>query len=756
MNKGTLIKIGFISCVSAVLLVVVSLLTVPMFLSTNNIRTRVVDSVNSKINGHLSIDSISLSLITGIKFKIKSVDLKDSNNESILKLKKGIVKLPLFSILKQHPKLTLELLEPDILIRQKNSQLNILTLINTSSNFYFSNSTKNTSQNESESKSDPLANQSKIDQDSHENFQAESISKSKSKSSSIEKLIQRSVFTVIVKDANFSFFKEEDEPIKVSDISFVMKDMSFKPGQTSSFSLDMNPNFKSEPDLYLKGPIHTDFKISPDSSIYSFEMNSNFNKLEYKIKKLLTKTPGQKANLSLKLMADFTKSKIDLLSCELNLPDLSIKTSGTLRNFNSKNPTTNIKNSIYLQRKNQDLSISNSILIKNTYNIDSSIRSNYLNISDLLLLVESDNEIKTEKSSNTLKNGSKSLKSSSKQNSTKTNSIALSDSLAKLLQNLTKNPVLKKLKLNLLLDIKKLSFNKINSQSIKGNFNFENMNFNSKLSLNISEGNLNLDFSSKLEDSSTPYNTAVSLTNIELSKTVPMLLPNYKHLLSGKVSTNIKAQGNLQSHDIIKNLKSSGNLSIKHPVISIVDLNVVIDNLLESVSSKIKDKFAYDLSSIEKFNSVKERLVKQKLSFDSGTSKFNLSEKVFNLTDFYLKATPQKGMDLRGKASINLNNEDLDSLFMLEDVYNLTKLQDVHLTHKGISIDHILVDGQYFKIPFAIKCKLSSPCYKYEESINCVTKVAEKNAEKTFKYKGEKIIKDQTDRLKKQFKSLFK
>ena len=67
-----------ISIVSAIILVILAILLLPMFLSTNYLKAQVVNLVKDQTGMTLAIDGdVSLSFITGVKLNTESVSLKD-------------------------------------------------------------------------------------------------------------------------------------------------------------------------------------------------------------------------------------------------------------------------------------------------------------------------------------------------------------------------------------------------------------------------------------------------------------------------------------------------------------------------------------------------------------------------------------------------------------------------------------------------------------------------------------------------------
>ncbi len=721
MNGKKVLKVSLISTGIFIGTLLVVLLLVPVFTNMENIRTKAVDVVNSKINGELSLDSISLSLITGPKLNIKGIDLKDSKGESIFKLKKAALKIPLISLVKQTPDLTLEILEPDILIKQENSQLNVLTLIRTDD-------------------SKPKKEEIKKDTDKTKDSTKEG-------SSFVEKMITNSHVSVLVKKANFSFIKDSKQLVKATDLSFTMKDLSLKPNEKSSIKIELNLDLNLDKKMYFKGPLLIQIDLTPNDKIYDIAVNVDLSKFEYNIQDILNKTTSDQSNFNLATVIDLNKSDVNISSLKVKIPSLELTASGTIKELTAKTPKINLKNSINLTKDKQDLRIDNTISIATGYNLKSSIKSSYLNIGAFL----------PKKSSTT---GSTTVTNSKeKGKGTPNKKKGSSSDLEKLLKDLAANKTLQKINLHVDMDLKKIDYDKIQISSLKNTTDFKNMDLSTSVSLLIAGGKINSDITTRLKDK-TPYNFTAKISNVDLKKTLTQLLPTYQNLLSGMFDTQISAQGNLQAHDIVKDAKVSGKFTVNKPVISLIDMSKILDDMLSTISEKVKEKLSYDLSKNDQFKSLKAKVLKQKLTTDLATASFSLQDKIAKVQNLYLKSTPNNGLDLRGDATINLNNQDLDSKFIIEDVYNLTKVKDINLDQKGIKIEKVFVEGDVFKVPFSIKCKLTAPCYKYEESSNYLTSIAEDKAEKALKKKGEELIKKQTDgiqkNLKKQLKSILK
>ena len=718
MNRKKILKVSLISAGIFVATVIVVLLLVPVFSNMDNIRLKALEAVNSNINGELSLDSISLSLITGPRLNIKGIDLKDSKKESIFKLKKATLKIPLFSILKQTPNLTLEIVEPDILIKQENSQINVLTLIK---------------KTDSKPATTPKTKKK------------EESAKSKEKNSFVEKIITNSHVTVLVKKANFSFIKDKKQLVKATDLSFTMRDLTLKPNEKSSIKIDLDLDLNLDKKMYFKGPINTVIDLTPNNKVYTIAVNVGLDKFEYNIQDILTKTSSQKSTFNLATTIDLNKSQITLSSFNISIPSLELSASGTVKDFSSSVPRVNLKNKIKLSKNKQDLRIDNTVEVASEYKLNSSIKSSYINVGAFL----------------PKKSGKASAKTPAKattSNSKKQNTQGTSE-LGKLLKDLGSNPLLKKLDVHVDVDLKKIDYEKIRIESLKAVTDFKNMDLSATASLLVSGGKLNSNINASLKDK-TPYKLVATISGVDLQKTLAQTLPDYEHLLAGTFETSINAHGNLQAEDLVKDAVSSGKFSITKPVISLIDMSKILDSILSSITKKVQDKLSYDLSKNDQFKSIKNKILKQKLTTDLATASYTFKDKIAKVNDLYLKSTPNNGLDLRGKATINLNNQDLDSHFEIEDVYNITKIKDINIDKQGIKIDKVFVEGQNFKVPFSIQCKITAPCYKYEESSNYLTGIAEDKAQKALKEKGKQIFKKHSGKaqqnIQKQLKSLFK
>lgn len=77
-----------ISIVSAIILVILAILLLPMFLSTNYLKAQVVNLVKDQTGMTLAIDGdVSLSFITGVKLNTESVSLKDKAGQPLFSVR---------------------------------------------------------------------------------------------------------------------------------------------------------------------------------------------------------------------------------------------------------------------------------------------------------------------------------------------------------------------------------------------------------------------------------------------------------------------------------------------------------------------------------------------------------------------------------------------------------------------------------------------------------------------------------------------
>ena len=121
-----------ISIVSAIILVVLAILLLPMFLSTDYLKAQVVNLVKDQTGMTLAIDGdVSLSFITGVKLNTESVSLRDQQDQPLFSVRNLDFALALSPLLNGRADITGITLDQPIVTIVKGAETTAQTTVQT-------------------------------------------------------------------------------------------------------------------------------------------------------------------------------------------------------------------------------------------------------------------------------------------------------------------------------------------------------------------------------------------------------------------------------------------------------------------------------------------------------------------------------------------------------------------------------------------------------------------------------------------------
>jgi hypothetical protein len=129
--------------------------------------------------------------------------------------------------------------------------------------------------------------------------------------------------------------------------------------------------------------------------------------------------------------------------------------------------------------------------------------------------------------------------------------------------------------------------------------------------------------------------------------------------------------------------------------------------------------------------------------YQTVSSDFAIGDQKFSAPHFVAIAVPQKGVDLKGTTLLGLKDGSLETHWEVTDTHNLTHLKDVSIDVQGVNVPHLLAEGnQPVKFSVHVGCQLTAPCYSYKEVPEAFAKIALKNMSQAAKGKLESTLKE--------------
>lgn len=216
------------------------------------------------------------------------------------------------------------------------------------------------------------------------------------------------------------------------------------------------------------------------------------------------------------------------------------------------------------------------------------------------------------------------------------------------------------------------------------------------------------------------YKFNFDVAHLNLQKAVESRFALFKNTLLGNANFTMDGSGqSFTSSKAKKNLNSKGNLTVKDASFTTIDIvKVAGEGINKTVSDKIpaaKDKKVNISDNTQgKYTSV--------------SSDFTISNGVFNAPNFFAKAEPNKGIDIKGTTQMNILDYGLKANWELMDTYNITHARDLSVEQNGVRVEHILAEGNDpVRIPIVVEGTAMDPKVSYTAAFEALSKVALKN-----------------------------
>jgi AsmA protein len=111
-------------------LILAAIIIIPLVVDVDQYRPKIVDAVNQKINGKLTLGHLTLKLWGRIQINVAGMELVDSRGHKVVGVKDAFFHLPYTSILGGSPSLTLRMDSPEIhVVKEANGKMNVMGLM---------------------------------------------------------------------------------------------------------------------------------------------------------------------------------------------------------------------------------------------------------------------------------------------------------------------------------------------------------------------------------------------------------------------------------------------------------------------------------------------------------------------------------------------------------------------------------------------------------------------------------------------------
>ncbi len=284
-------------------------------------------------------------------------------------------------------------------------------------------------------------------------------------------------------------------------------------------------------------------------------------------------------------------------------------------------------------------------------------------------------------------------------------------------------------------------------QGLSGRVFFKNLTAGiENFATRIFDGAISMSASLNMAPKTPTYQFSTKVAGLDIKKAVQSKYALFKNTIYGKADFSMSGNGaSLNATPMLKNLNAKGNFKIADATFANIDVNKMVTEGLNGAVQKIGEKIP-----AAKGKSI-PGLPNKEARYSSVTSSFTISGGVFDMPDFFAKADAGKTVDIKGATRVGLIDQKLATRWEVIDTYNLTKARDISVSQMGVTVDHILAEGNDpVKFPVEAGCTTTAPCYSYTQVAEYLGAVAAKNVAKATTGKAKAEVKKKVEDAIKQ------
>ncbi|MDR3608543.1 MAG: AsmA family protein [Oligoflexia bacterium] len=236
------------------------------------------------------------------------------------------------------------------------------------------------------------------------------------------------------------------------------------------------------------------------------------------------------------------------------------------------------------------------------------------------------------------------------------------------------------------------------------------------LELKVFGGQVKSSASVDLKPKMPDYHLKLAVAQLDLKQAVDSELQLFRNTVLGKANLDMSGTGkSLNAEPATRNLNAKGKLRVTDATFTTLDVSKMVVDGINGAIARIEDKVP-----LLKGKALPQKLPSGGSRYDSISTSFTIAQGAFNAPDFVAKASPNRGIDLKGSATVGLLDKSLRAHFDVIDTYNLTRARDIG--------NHLLADGNNpVHFPVDVSGTLSAPQYGYGAATESLVTIALKN-----------------------------
>ena len=279
----------------------------------------------------------------------------------------------------------------------------------------------------------------------------------------------------------------------------------------------------------------------------------------------------------------------------------------------------------------------------------------------------------------------------------------------------------------------------------------------SAIRMKIFGGSLNGNFSLDMLPAEPRYSMKFALKDFDMQKAVESQFAALKNTLVGKLSASLEGNGaSFNTLPAKKKLQLKGEFKILDGAFQTIDVAKMANEALQGSIAKIAEKVPVLKGQNLQIGTRADS------RYESISGHFSISGGVLDAPDFYAKAAPKRGIDLKGSTKMGLIDESIDAMWELIDTQRMTGADQIKVNIGGKTVSNVLAKGENdpLILPVSVGCKWSAPCVSYTQVPEYLAGVAlarvGKGAEEAAKDKVKEAVKGAVQQgVGKALKGLF-